>query len=526
MVTHAVTTLGVDLKGNTSATPTLLQLNAEDFPARFLQDLLTQSSPVPISSTVFVDPSLQPLYQPVQRVLHLALAELSCYAVGNPRLDPTRVVSAGLVIRRASRSGGVDDANVLQAWMRSPAGQFQWTNLDATTDWLDPDPAKRPQLYSGSAELDRQLAAIALSMASTETTSPVFVAPPATCAALGRTIAYGVIPTASADTSDGSPGNAVTYTAADVAKNLPPLLQAGTQVAPLPGTVVDCRWMSDEFLNAQFPPPSPGQSNPGVAQFQIFATTLRMLKTVFGTFDPTPEGRAILAALNDFNVYTSADSSQSQPMGEFYRGASAALIDYNPADDGAPAPQITLPFAYDALGASEPTGVATSLLAALVPRTQAMLLPQGRYQDASRYYCLRMFFRIKSEHPNCPPQLIWSEYSAPFRIAAWFENSSRAHPPVPLPDPTDRNFLKSLKPNCSFVVPGGLMGAMQGSSMSGLMNGAGGGPKLTLGWLCSFNIPLITICAFFVLNIFLTLLNIVFFWLPMIKICIPFPEEE
>ena len=49
------------------------------------------------------------------------------------------------------------------------------------------------------------------------------------------------------------------------------------------------------------------------------------------------------------------------------------------------------------------------------------------------------------------------------------------------------------------------MGAMQGTSMSGLMNGSGGGARLGLGWLCGFNIPLITICAFFVLNIFLEL---------------------
>ena len=46
---------------------------------------------------------------------------------------------------------------------------------------------------------------------------------------------------------------------------------------------------------------------------------------------------------------------------------------------------------------------------------------------------------------------------------------------------------------------------------------------LSLNWICGFSIPLITICAFFVLNIFLILLNIVFFWLPFIKICIPFP---
>jgi len=71
-----------------------------------------------------------------------------------------------------------------------------------------------------------------------------------------------------------------------------------------------------------------------------------------------------------------------------------------------------------------------------------------------------------------------------------------------------------------------LMSALQGTSMSGLMNGSGGGGKLNLDWICGFNIPLITICAFFVLNIFLMLLNIVFFWLPFIKICIPFPSPS
>jgi len=104
-------------------------------------------------------------------------------------------------------------------------------------------------------------------------------------------------------------------------------------------------------------------------------------------------------------------------------------------------------------------------------------------------------------------------------IAAWYEGGQRSHPPVPLPDITTLN----PKPNCSFQVPGSLMGAMQGASLSGLTSGAGGGAGMSLGWICSFSIPIITICAFFVLNIFLSLLNIVFFWLPFIKICIPFP---
>jgi hypothetical protein len=58
------------------------------------------------------------------------------------------------------------------------------------------------------------------------------------------------------------------------------------------------------------------------------------------------------------------------------------------------------------------------------------------------------------------------------------------------------------------------------------MKGAGGGGGLKLDWICGFNIPLITICAFFVLSIFLSLLNIIFFWLPFIKICIPFPSPS
>jgi len=98
-------------------------------------------------------------------------------------------------------------------------------------------------------------------------------------------------------------------------------------------------------------------------------------------------------------------------------------------------------------------------------------------------------------------------------------------PPVPLPDPFDRNVLKNAKPAASFAVPPSLMNAMGGASLTSLSGGTApsGGGGVGLGWICGFSIPLITICAFFVLNIFIALLNIVFFWIPFIKICIPFP---
>jgi len=162
----------------------------------------------------------------------------------------------------------------------------------------------------------------------------------------------------------------------------------------------------------------------------------------------------------------------------------------------------------------------------LQARGQAAAPPLGRFQDASRHYRIRMYFRIKGDTPSCPPKLVWSCYSDPFRFAAWYESAGRAVAPVPLPDPFDPNVLQNAKPSASFAVPPSLMNAMQGATLTGLSNGsvsAGGGGGIGLTWICGFSIPLITICAFFVLNIFLILLNIVFFWLPFIKICIPFP---
>ena len=44
--------------------------------------------------------------------------------------------------------------------------------------------------------------------------------------------------------------------------------------------------------------------------------------------------------------------------------------------------------------------------------------------------------------------------------------------------------------------------------------------------ICSFSIPLITICAFIVLQIFIGLLNLAFWWSAFIRICIPFPKKN
>ena len=44
---------------------------------------------------------------------------------------------------------------------------------------------------------------------------------------------------------------------------------------------------------------------------------------------------------------------------------------------------------------------------------------------------------------------------------------------------------------------------------------------LSLGMICSLSIPIITICALILLMIIVSLLNIIFFWIPFLKICLP-----
>jgi hypothetical protein len=45
--------------------------------------------------------------------------------------------------------------------------------------------------------------------------------------------------------------------------------------------------------------------------------------------------------------------------------------------------------------------------------------------------------------------------------------------------------------------------------------------EVDLGLVCSFSIPIITICALIVLMIAISLLNIVFWWMPFLRICFP-----
>jgi hypothetical protein len=529
MVAHEIAINGASLQGPVQgAGPVLLRMNQEDFPARFLSDLAAAPAlSAQLSTTLPVTGSInQPgvLYQPVQRIVHLAMLQLACNAPGQPRLDPLRVAKAGIVIRRLRRmvpgnpDAGSDPNPPYQAWMKSPTGQYQWRVPDDPD--ADPDVVQRPQIQSGQPFLDAQLAAASLATAWSEVYTPAFLAPPQTNAALNRTLVYGLVPTASSEVSDIALPTP-SYDQGSLAGALPTILKNNSSApnAPASGATVDYRWLSDAYASA---------SPRNAPDFATFATALLMLYRQFSAFDGSPAGNAILALLAQKNVTLTTYDSNGNPilstlnMAQFFATAKQVLIDYDPAG-GDGIPTLLMPTAWDPFSGPEQSTLIAAMISALQANSTQVRFPEGRYQDSSRLYQVRVFFRIKGHTPDCPTVLHWSDYSPVFRIAAWYDSSQRAAAPIPLPDPTLRSFLAAARPNVSFSVPKGLMNAMQGSSMSSLTDGSASSSGFNLNWICGFNIPIITICAFFVLNIFLSLLNIVFFWLPFVKICIPFP---
>ena len=152
-------------------------------------------------------------------------------------------------------------------------------------------------------------------------------------------------------------------------------------------------------------------------------------------------------------------------------------------------------------------------------------------------YSIRCFVRRhkegcpkKSERADCPGEIVWSEATEGYRLAAFADLDGCGHTPVNIQLP-DINDLKAQA--LRGPVGKGLnvrMNSPDGSSLRALQNtddikmGEGNWQKLSGGGqICFFCIPLITIVALFVLRLFLPIVVFVFqlWFLLKLKICIP-----
>lgn len=505
MVEHPTLLRGAAI-GPANARPLILQRTDDDFLAAVLHELRTAEGRVRVrtSEANDRDPSqVLRLFQPVHRTFHPVLMEAVCDRFGEPRLDPARIESAGVVIRRMADTGrqapGGSDARdaaghpvpepVVEGWMRMGRRIRGWVRIPSAESRLDPDPARRrPPRRSGDPAVTRLLPQPARVLdAFAETVSPLFLAPPEVCEAAGRTLLYGLIPLASAEQTETPSEGAPVFSRDEAREALPPFLRAGTH-SLRPG---------DEDRVAEI--------TGGLA----FLTGL-------GVFEGTGPGTAFLAQLDTLEADVGG-AEETLPLGEALGGVAAVF-----ANPEGPRNARTLHWTLsggeedalaDALG-----GLMAEPLKRLVPGTRRYDLPSARYR-------LYPFMRARV-CDACPPELVWGPPSEPFTIVPWYESGAAPPVQVPLPDITKREALKKLKPDVAFIAPREVLRRVRATKLQDTLEGKEPSlPEIALNWVCGFNIPIITICALIVLYIFLNLLNLIFRWLPYILVCFPLPSS-
>jgi hypothetical protein len=490
-----VTAHPVVLRGALAAAggaPLLVERGDQDFVAAILAELTSAEGRRALAASRARERDARGrlrLRQPVHRVMAVALVEAACDVVGQPRLDPASIESAGLVVRRA-RGGR------REGWMRAGPRLRGWLPLASVREGdLDPDPARRPPaLRAGHAEIDRRLAAVAPPPLA-EAVAPLFVAPPEVCVAAGRTVLYGLVPVTSAEVSEAPPAPAYPM---DVVRAhlVPSFLRPSRDGRPLP--------RAGRTLTA-----ADGEA----ADLAPFVTMLRQLAVECDAFGDGEAGRPLRALLDRVAL---PFGDERRPAGPLLARASEVLL-------GRAAGDVRLPDGWPPVGEPLAEAIAAAVKAAMEARLRAIVPRRGRFEEPAAVYHARAFVRVRRPD-DCPPALVWSAESEPFAIAPWYEAGG---PPVEvtLPEPAA---LRRLQPNVTFRVPEPLLNVLAANKPSDFLEGRAreGGPGIGLGWVCSFSIPIITLCAFIVLNVFLSLFDVVFRWLLFIKVCLPVPAPS
>lgn len=164
-----------------------------------------------------------------------------------------------------------------------------------------------------------------------------------------------------------------------------------------------------------------------------------------------------------------------------------------------------------------------------------------RDNNGAAWFVIRMVF----ERPNCGPLRpeVLSTPSRPFQMASFFDEDAPARPVrISLPVDTSPAGLRKFDKNTAFVISDMLCGQINRAKGLGLgdlvrsvlpwpfhkdLSIPDGGPCAdgsgTIGMICSLSIPIITICALILLMIIVSLLDLIFRWIPFFIMCFPLP---
>jgi hypothetical protein len=184
------------------------------------------------------------------------------------------------------------------------------------------------------------------------------------------------------------------------------------------------------------------------------------------------------------------------------------------------------------LVAALPPGGTTAIPVRAVAQVNAM-------DFASPWFVVRCVF----ERPSCAAlSAVVSDPSASFQLAAFYDADAPARAiRITLPADTTPAGLRKFDKNTAFVMSDVMCGQFSAVGSLGFidlvmavlpwplhkdLNVGGLKPCPDGGIACSFSLPIITICALIVMLIMVKLLDMIFFWMPFLQICLPVPKFD
>jgi hypothetical protein len=481
---------------------------------------------------------------PLHRAFHLVSCEVICDHLGSPAVDPKKIASAGFVIRRIE--GGTE-----QAWMIEDGQALGWQ--PAPSELRDPDIHRR---LCASGVLHPRADEPAY---SGEEVHPLHVLKTTDAAGKIHTLLYGYLPLG------GFYYHRNPVAAIDSQSSRAVEDAAG---AALPWPFGFARGHKPEWRTAHGAAVDHGRPSPAMLEL------LRLLVNRYHLGEPSLEANLALerrcadvwfhhtGALPDSlrrEAYTDASRALFIP----YR--SVSLLEYlqkcaaaggaNPlvrwlarqekrmAANGGPGGIVfdPLPNAAgngsiaESLWVSEADAqeLRTLLGQRLREQTLALVkeipLPKFTQGEHELYQVVPL---VRVINPQGREQIHWADASARsllFRVAAPFDPEASRPSMIQMPSLAD--LRRGLAKGAAMITPADTFNLISSLKMdkgvtADAVPESEPPPGLGIQWICSFSLPVVTLIAMILLMIMVTLLNIIFFWLPWVRICLPFPKVK
>ncbi len=151
-------------------------------------------------------------------------------------------------------------------------------------------------------------------------------------------------------------------------------------------------------------------------------------------------------------------------------------------------------------------------------------------QGAEDLYQIVPFVRVL--HEDGKERIRWADADArsiPFRVAAPFDPEASRPSLIQMPSLAD--LKRGLAKGASMIIPADTFNLVNSLKMdkgvtADAVPDSKPEPGLGVQWICSFSLPVVTLIAMIILMIMISLLNIIFFWMPWVRICLPYPKMK